>query len=219
MGFRVYFFYLSCEAIGTAVTPGLLCQPRVITKMIMEKQMECRLAGETEVLGGNCPSATFVHHKIPHDQTRVWTWAAAVGIEFTWYSSLLSPSFDGFGIRTHPTAQYHLSSYAIEGYYVQQIHKDWQRLKNNRFLCYFISRTDYRVPSDNKNWSNLLGPSAMPFGSETSENFKQLKWLIAREDFISFNRREIFKTNKNITTTVNCQACSMRLVLIYFTML
>jgi hypothetical protein len=26
-----------------------------------------------------CPSATFVHHKIPHDQTRVfWTWAAAV---------------------------------------------------------------------------------------------------------------------------------------------
>jgi hypothetical protein len=26
-----------------------------------------------------CPSATFAHHKIPHDQTRVWTWAAAVG--------------------------------------------------------------------------------------------------------------------------------------------
>jgi hypothetical protein len=40
--------------------------------MIVEKQMECRLAGETEVLGGKtCPSATFVHHKIPHDQTRV----------------------------------------------------------------------------------------------------------------------------------------------------
>jgi hypothetical protein len=26
-----------------------------------------------------CPSATFVHHKIPHDQTRVWSRAAAVG--------------------------------------------------------------------------------------------------------------------------------------------
>jgi hypothetical protein len=26
-----------------------------------------------------CPSATFVHHTIPHDQTRVWTRAAAVG--------------------------------------------------------------------------------------------------------------------------------------------
>jgi hypothetical protein len=26
-----------------------------------------------------CPSATFVHHKIPHDQTRVWIQAAAVG--------------------------------------------------------------------------------------------------------------------------------------------
>jgi hypothetical protein len=42
-----YFYYLLCEAIGTAVTPGLLCQPRVIVKMIVEKQMECRLAGET----------------------------------------------------------------------------------------------------------------------------------------------------------------------------
>jgi hypothetical protein len=34
---------------------GLLCQPRVIVKMIVEKQMEYRLAGETEVLGENLP--------------------------------------------------------------------------------------------------------------------------------------------------------------------
>jgi hypothetical protein len=53
---------LVCEAIGTAAIPGLLCQPRVIVKMIVEKQMECRLAGETKVLEGNllqrhfCPS-------------------------------------------------------------------------------------------------------------------------------------------------------------------
>jgi hypothetical protein len=44
------FYYLVCEAIGTTATPGLLCQPRVIVKMIVEKQMECSLAGETEVL-------------------------------------------------------------------------------------------------------------------------------------------------------------------------
>jgi hypothetical protein len=44
----------------------LLCQPRVIVKMIVEKQMERRLAGETEVLGEHLP-----HHKISHDQTRV----------------------------------------------------------------------------------------------------------------------------------------------------
>jgi hypothetical protein len=50
-----FFFYLVCEVIGTAATPGLLCQPRVIVKMIVEKQMECRLAGETEVLGVNLP--------------------------------------------------------------------------------------------------------------------------------------------------------------------
>jgi hypothetical protein len=35
----------------------------VIIKIIVEKQMECRLAGETEVLGEPCPSAIFVHHK------------------------------------------------------------------------------------------------------------------------------------------------------------
>jgi hypothetical protein len=45
------FFFLVCEAIGTEATPGLLCQPRVIVKMIVEKQMECSLAGETDVLG------------------------------------------------------------------------------------------------------------------------------------------------------------------------
>jgi hypothetical protein len=54
-----YFLYLVCEAIGTAATPGLLCQPRVIVKMIVEKQMECRSAGETEVLGKNLPQRHF----------------------------------------------------------------------------------------------------------------------------------------------------------------
>jgi hypothetical protein len=44
--FSVFFFLiLVCEAIGTAATHGLLCHPRVIVKMIVEKQMECRLAG------------------------------------------------------------------------------------------------------------------------------------------------------------------------------
>jgi hypothetical protein len=35
--FFIYFFFFVCEAIGTAVTPGLWCQPRVIVKMIVEK--------------------------------------------------------------------------------------------------------------------------------------------------------------------------------------
>jgi hypothetical protein len=42
-----FFFKLVSEATGTAATPGVLCQPRVIVKMIVEKQMECRSAGET----------------------------------------------------------------------------------------------------------------------------------------------------------------------------
>jgi hypothetical protein len=32
------FFYLVFETIGTAATPGLLCQPRVIVKMIVESR-------------------------------------------------------------------------------------------------------------------------------------------------------------------------------------
>jgi hypothetical protein len=60
-----FFLILVCEAIGTAATPGLLCQPRVIVKMIVEKQMECRLAGETEVLVENLPQRRFCPSQNP----------------------------------------------------------------------------------------------------------------------------------------------------------
>jgi hypothetical protein len=60
-----FSFNLVCEAIGTAATPGLLYQPRVIVKMIVEKQMECRLAGETEVLGENLPHRHFCPSQNP----------------------------------------------------------------------------------------------------------------------------------------------------------
>jgi hypothetical protein len=63
--FLYFFFYLVCDAVGTAATPGLLCQPRVILKMIMEKQMECRLAGETEVLGLSLPQRHFCPSQNP----------------------------------------------------------------------------------------------------------------------------------------------------------
>jgi hypothetical protein len=60
------YYYLVCEAIGTKATPGLLCQPRVIMMMmIVEKQMEYRLAGETEVLGENLPQRQFCPSKNP----------------------------------------------------------------------------------------------------------------------------------------------------------
>jgi hypothetical protein len=59
------FIYLVCGAIGTAATPGLLCQSRVIVKMIVEKQMESRLAGETEVLGEDLPQRHFCPSQNP----------------------------------------------------------------------------------------------------------------------------------------------------------
>jgi hypothetical protein len=54
-----FYYYLVCEAIGIAATPGLLCQPRVIVKMIVQKQIECRMVEETEVLGENLPQRHF----------------------------------------------------------------------------------------------------------------------------------------------------------------
>jgi hypothetical protein len=47
------FVYVVCEAIGTAATPGLLCQPRVKVKMIVEKQMECSSLLGREVIMAN----------------------------------------------------------------------------------------------------------------------------------------------------------------------
>jgi hypothetical protein len=37
----------------------------VIAKMIVEKQMECRLAGETEILGENLPQRHFYPSQNP----------------------------------------------------------------------------------------------------------------------------------------------------------
>jgi hypothetical protein len=60
------FFYLVCETIGTAATPGLLCQPRVIVKMIVENKWNVDWQVKPKFSEKTCPSATFVHHKIPH---------------------------------------------------------------------------------------------------------------------------------------------------------
>jgi hypothetical protein len=60
-----FFLILVCEAIGTAATPGLLFQSRVIVKMIVEKQMERRLAGETEVFLENLPQRHFCPSQNP----------------------------------------------------------------------------------------------------------------------------------------------------------
>jgi hypothetical protein len=66
-GFKtvLFYYYLVCEAIGTAATPALSCQPRVVVKMIVEKQLESRLAGETEVLGENLPQLHFCPSQNP----------------------------------------------------------------------------------------------------------------------------------------------------------
>jgi hypothetical protein len=42
-------------------------------RVIVEQLVEWRLAGETEVLGENLCQYHFVHHKIPHKQTRART--------------------------------------------------------------------------------------------------------------------------------------------------
>jgi hypothetical protein len=54
-----------CETIGTAATPGL-CQPRVKVKMFVESRWNVDWQGKPKFSEKTCPSATFVHHKIPH---------------------------------------------------------------------------------------------------------------------------------------------------------
>jgi hypothetical protein len=74
-----FFCYLVYEAIGTAATPGLLCQPRLIVEWLWRSRWNVDWQGKPKFSEKTCPSATFVHHKIPHDKTRVWTRTAAVG--------------------------------------------------------------------------------------------------------------------------------------------
>jgi hypothetical protein len=64
---RPFFLILVCEAIGTAATPGLLCQPRVIVQMIARSRWNVDWQGKPKFVEKTCSSATFVHHKIPHD--------------------------------------------------------------------------------------------------------------------------------------------------------
>jgi hypothetical protein len=54
-----YIYIYICEAIGTAATPGLLCQRRVIV------QREYRLAGKTEVLREILPQRHFCPSQNP----------------------------------------------------------------------------------------------------------------------------------------------------------
>jgi hypothetical protein len=59
----IFFFNLCCGILGTAANTGLFYQPRIKVMVIVEKLVEWRLAGETEVLGENLLQRHFVHHK------------------------------------------------------------------------------------------------------------------------------------------------------------
>jgi hypothetical protein len=58
-----FFLLVEWDVFGTTATTGLLYQPRMIGAGDLEKSVEWRLAGETEVLGENLSQRHFVHHK------------------------------------------------------------------------------------------------------------------------------------------------------------
>jgi hypothetical protein len=77
--FFIFFYYWwgGTKSLGTAQVPRycghfwpIVQTPDDRWGWFLEQLVEWRLAGETEVLGENLSQRHFVHHKIPHDQTR-----------------------------------------------------------------------------------------------------------------------------------------------------
>jgi hypothetical protein len=69
----LFFFLFSCGTSGTAASTGLLYQPRMIRDGDCGEigGMKIGRQGKPKYSEKTCPSATFVHHKIPYNQTRV----------------------------------------------------------------------------------------------------------------------------------------------------
>jgi hypothetical protein len=111
----IIIIILVCEAIGTAATPGLLCQPRVIMKMIVVKQMECRLAGETEVLEENLPQRNSCPSQNP-----------------TWPDPGLNPGRRGGKPATNRLSYCAASPDPYFTYLVVDKRNNWIQLSNNK---------------------------------------------------------------------------------------
>jgi hypothetical protein len=60
----IYIFLISGVGLWVLrpINTGLLYQPRMIVMVTVDKLVEWRLAGETEILGENLPQRHFVHY-------------------------------------------------------------------------------------------------------------------------------------------------------------
>jgi hypothetical protein len=74
--YLLFFFFVRLLALRPLVAycASLGCQWR----WVWRSRWNVDWQGKPKLSEKNCPSATSVHHKIPHDQTQVWTRAAAV---------------------------------------------------------------------------------------------------------------------------------------------
>jgi hypothetical protein len=74
-----YRFYLHMSLLLYFFLFGLWGYYHSSRRWLWRSRWNVDWQGKPKFSEKTCPSATFVHHKIPHDQTRVWTQAAAVG--------------------------------------------------------------------------------------------------------------------------------------------
>jgi hypothetical protein len=123
-----------------------LCQPRVIVKMIVEKQMECRLAGETQVLGENLPQRHFCPPQNPtwpdpdFNPGRRGGLSSLERANLNHWTTQQSRCLPHLRTETDPVSETpcFLSSNSLES-------GRWTKSENPLILCYTPSSEPYRI--------------------------------------------------------------------------
>jgi hypothetical protein len=89
-----FFFFLCGETLGTAATTGLLYQPRMIGDGDCGEICGMKIGRGNQSTRRKPAPAPLCPPQIPHDWTRVWTRAAAVGRQLLTAWAMARPAWE-----------------------------------------------------------------------------------------------------------------------------